>query len=86
MRRDDSRFVTMSSLSAKFKNDVFLYPVEPVYRGQRRGNAGLVFLLCYACDKLGVQKESFVARIGTANMHSILLFRALGSGFSALLP
>jgi L-amino acid N-acyltransferase YncA len=53
-------------------------PVEPAYRGQRRGHAALALLLGYACDKLGVPKESFVARIGTTNTHSVALFVSLG--------
>jgi hypothetical protein len=41
---------------------------EPAYRIKRRRHAAaLAFLLCYACDKLGVRLESFVARIGTTN-------------------
>jgi L-amino acid N-acyltransferase YncA len=55
-------------------------PVASAYRGQRRGHAALALLLCYACDKLGVRRESFVARIGTANTHSIALFVSLGFG------
>ncbi|KAF8501049.1 acyl-CoA N-acyltransferase [Russula emetica] len=51
---------------------------EPAYRGQRRAHAALVLLLSYACDKLGIRKESFVARIGSANMRSIALFASLG--------
>ncbi|KAI0283915.1 acyl-CoA N-acyltransferase [Russula aff. rugulosa BPL654] len=51
---------------------------EPAYRGQRRAHAALVLLLSYACDKLGIKKESFVARIGSANMRSIALFTSLG--------
>lgn len=51
---------------------------EPAYRGQRRAHAALVLLLSYACDKLGIRKESFVARIGSANMRSIALFTSLG--------
>ena len=51
---------------------------EPAYRGQRRAHAALVLLLSYACDKLGVRKESFVARIGSANARSIALFASLG--------
>ncbi|KAN0123354.1 Acetyltransferase (GNAT) domain containing protein [Russula decolorans] len=51
---------------------------EPAYRGQRRAHAALVLLLSYACDKLGIRKESFVARIGAANMRSIALFASLG--------
>ncbi|KAH9997951.1 acyl-CoA N-acyltransferase [Russula vinacea] len=51
---------------------------EPMYRGQRRAHAALVLLLSYACDKLGVRKESFVARIGSANTRSIALFASLG--------
>lgn len=51
---------------------------EPAYRGQRRAHAALVLLLSYACDKLGIKKESFVARIGSANMRSIALFASLG--------
>ena len=58
---------------------LFLYlPAEPVYRGQRRAHAALVLLLSYACDKLGIRKESFVARIGSANKRSIALFASLG--------
>jgi L-amino acid N-acyltransferase YncA len=53
-------------------------PLEPAYRGQRRGHAALALLLCYACDKLGVRKESFVARIGAANTRSLALFASLG--------
>jgi RimJ/RimL family protein N-acetyltransferase len=53
-------------------------PAEPAYRGQRRAHAALVLLLAYACDKLGIRKESFVARIGSANMRSIALFASLG--------
>jgi L-amino acid N-acyltransferase YncA len=34
--------------------------------------------LSYACDKLGVKEESFVARIGAANARSIALFGRLG--------
>ena len=49
-----------------------------MYRGQRRAHAALVLLLSYACDKLGVLKESFVARIGSANTRSIALFASLG--------
>ena len=49
-----------------------------MYRGQRRAHAALVLLLSYACDKLGVRKESFVARIGSANTRSIALFASLG--------
>ena len=55
-----------------------LLPAEPAYRGQRRAHAALVLLLSYACDKLGVRKESFVARIGSANVRSIALFASLG--------
>ncbi|KAF8478081.1 acyl-CoA N-acyltransferase [Russula ochroleuca] len=51
---------------------------EPIYRGQRRAHAALILLLSYACDKLGVRKESFVARIGSANTRSIALFTSLG--------
>ena len=53
-------------------------PAEPAYRGQRRAHAALVLLLSYACDKLSITKESFVARIGSANMRSIALFTSLG--------
>src|SRR5579863_7864469 len=53
---------------------------EPAYRGQRRAHAALVLLLSYACGKLGVRKESFVARIGAANARSIALFTGLGFG------
>ncbi|KAI9508288.1 acyl-CoA N-acyltransferase [Russula earlei] len=53
---------------------------EPAYRGQRRAHGALVLLLSYACDKLGVGKESFVARIGAANARSIALFASLGFG------
>lgn len=53
-------------------------PAEPTYRGQRRAHAALALLLSYACDKLGIRKESFVARIGSANMRSIALFTSLG--------
>jgi L-amino acid N-acyltransferase YncA len=55
-----------------------LPPAEPAYRGQRRAHAALVLLLSYACEKLGVRKESFVARIGSANVRSIALFASLG--------
>ena len=55
-------------------------PAEPTYRGQRRGHAALTLLLCYACNKLGVGKESFVARIGAANKRSLALFASLGFG------
>ena len=51
---------------------------ELAYRGQGRAHAALVLLLSYACDKLGVRKESFVARIGSANARSIALFASLG--------
>ena len=51
---------------------------EPAYRGQRRAHAALVLLLSYACDKLGVGKASFVARIGSSNVRSIALFASLG--------
>jgi len=51
---------------------------EPAYRGQRRAHAALALLLSYACDKLGVGKGSFVARIGAANARSIALFSSLG--------
>jgi L-amino acid N-acyltransferase YncA len=53
---------------------------EPAYRGQKRGHAALALLLCYASDKLGVRKESFVARIGAANSRSLALFKSLGFG------
>jgi RimJ/RimL family protein N-acetyltransferase len=56
----------------------FYLPVEPAYRGQRRAHAALVLLLSYACDKLGIRKESFVARIGSSNLRSIALFASLG--------
>jgi len=52
--------------------------LELAYRGQRRAHAALVLLLSYACDKLGVAKGSFVARIGAANVRSIALFSSLG--------
>ena len=52
--------------------------LEPAYRGQRRAHASLVLLLSYACDRLGVAKGSFVARIGAANVWSIALFSGLG--------
>jgi hypothetical protein len=48
-----------------------------MYRGQQRAHAALVLLLSYACDKLGVTKESFVARIGAANARSIALCASL---------
>ncbi|KAI0293091.1 acyl-CoA N-acyltransferase [Russula brevipes] len=51
---------------------------EPAYRGQGRAHAALVLLLSYACNKLGVGKRSFVARIGAANARSIALFAGLG--------
>ena len=51
---------------------------EPAYRGQGRAHAALFLLLSYACDKLSVRKESFVARIGAANARSIALFASLG--------
>ena len=51
---------------------------EPAYRGERRAHAALVLLLSYAYDKLDVRKESFVARIGSANTRSIALFASLG--------
>jgi L-amino acid N-acyltransferase YncA len=53
---------------------------EPGYRGQRSGHAALALFLCYACDKLGMRKESFIACIGAANSHSLLLFMSLGFG------
>src|SRR6266851_8027635 len=55
-----------------------LLPPEPTYRGQRRAHAALVLLLSYACNKLGIAKESFVARIGAANARSTALFASLG--------
>jgi RimJ/RimL family protein N-acetyltransferase len=56
-----------------------LPPAKPAYHSQRHAQAALVLLLSYAYDKLGVRKESFVARIGPANVRSIALFASLGS-------
>lgn len=71
-----------SSLTGRqMRYTLFYFPIsptEPAYRGQRRAHAALVLLLSYACDKLGIRKESFVARIGSANMRSIALFASLG--------
>jgi hypothetical protein len=58
-----------------------MYPMsrtEPAYRGQRHGHVALALLLCYSCDKLGVRKESFVARIGAANSCIVALLTGLG--------
>lgn len=54
-------------------------PAKPVYRSQRCGHVALVLLLCYACDELGVQKESFVPQIETTNQRSL---RVLNSALS----
>ncbi|KAI0271294.1 GNAT domain-containing protein [Gloeopeniophorella convolvens] len=55
---------------------------EAAYRGQRRAYAALSLLLRYACDKLGVRREHFVARIGASNARSIALFTSLGFGIA----
>ena len=45
---------------------------------QQRAYAALVLLLLYVCDKLGMRKESSMARIGSANVRIIALFASLG--------
>ncbi len=74
-------FPPLSLPLLRAERDALLWPLaEPAYRGQRRAHGALALLLSYARDTLGVQTESFVARIGTNNARSIALFIALGFG------
>ncbi|KAH9998116.1 acyl-CoA N-acyltransferase [Russula compacta] len=77
---DVNLFFKNSREDTEFEVECEVMIAEPAYRGQRRAHAALVLLLSYACDKLNVRKESFVARIGTANTRSIALFVSLGFG------
>jgi len=75
---DVNLFFKNSREDPEFEVECEVMIAEPAHRGQGRAHAALVLLLSYACDRLGVAKGSFVARIGAANVRSIALFSSLG--------